>query len=312
MHTNTLMQKDNIMPVTHALLAAAILLPTAFANAATATRGTVYVAGFTAKQVYRVDYDYDGADTLTVSAPTILASVSNLSYGLAVTPDRYLLVAGQGQVSRIKLPTGAMSTVNPHNNCNTIVVDPAGATAWAGWKDTAISSIPLHPFADGTTHTVSGDDSVATEITFTPANGVFYTTGGEDRNGDVGMIDLATFHTTRLFSNFEATGIHYDAFSASVIFAAFGKARQFNPASPGALLSSRDDSAAGDNYIDIAPDGQGHLLATSFGGTLVLIDYSATGLIGDVSTRRVSAPMALSGATDVVYDPILFADGFEP
>ena len=117
-----------------------------------------------------------------------------------------------------------------------------------------------------------------------------------------------------MLSNIEATGIRYDPFSASVIFAAVGKAHQIDPANPGVVISSRDDSVGGD-YKDLVPNGMGHLLAARYGATtsaLVLLDYSATGLIGDATTRYVSAPIAIGCITGLAYDPVLFADGFEP
>ena len=299
----------------HVLVATTIMLAAPAALAANAIRGTVYVAALGTHQIFRIDFDYNGNDSFTARTPIPLASVSGLSFGLAIAPNRYLLVAGQGSVSRVKLPTGIATTASPHNNANTIAVDPSGSMAWAGWKDTSLSSLPLQPFGDGTPHSVHGDDGVATEIAFTPANGVFYTTGGEDRNGNVGGIDLNTFTTTRHLSNTEATGIHYDPFSATLIFAAFGKAHQIDPANPGVVLSSRNDSTTGDSYIDLAPDGMGHLLGTwsnATSSTLVLIDYSASGRLGDVSTLHFSTPIGVRNATDVVNDPLLFADGFEP
>lgn len=291
------------------------LLMASTASAATPTRGTVYVGTVTTgHSVYKIDYAYDGADTLTTSEPVLLSGAPGGSYGYAVIPHRYLLVVGQGQAARIKLATGEVTRASPNNNGNTVVMDPDGVTAWAGWKDTALSSIPLEPFGDGTPHAVSGDDGVATEIAFTPTHGVFYTTGGEDRNGNVGTIDMTTFHATRALSNTEATGIRYDPFSDRIIFAAFGKAHEIDPANPNVILSSRDDSADGD-YKDLVPDGMGHLLAARYGATtsaLVLLDYTETGLIGDPSTRYVSAPIAVGGVAGLAYDPILFSDDFEP
>lgn len=293
----------------------AILVATA-ATAATPTRGTAYIgSGFGQHDVYRIEYSYDGADTLTTSAPVFIAHTNGGSYGHLVTPDRHLLVVGEGSMASVSLSTNVVTPINPHNNGNTVALDPDGITAWVGWKDTPIASVPLDPPQTGTPHDVSGDDGVATAIAFTPANGVFYTTGGEDRNGNVGTIDLTTFQTTRYVSNIEATGIAYDAFSASVIVAAFGKSHQIDPANPSVIVSSRDDSVAGESYIDLKPDGLGHLLTTRWGATtgmLVLLDYSETGLIGDPRTRYVTAPIDLPSITDLAYDPELFADSFDP
>jgi hypothetical protein len=286
------------------------------AIAATPTRGTIYVgAGFSQHDIYRIEYAYDGADTLTTSPPVFVAHTSAGSYGHLVTPDRHLLVVGEGTMASVSLSTNVVTPINPHNNGNTVALDPDGATAWVGWKDTPLASVPLNPPQTGTPHNVRGDDGVATAIAFTPANGAFYTTGGEDRNGNVGAIDLTTFQTTRYISDIEATGIAYDAFSSSLIVAAFGKSHQIDPTNPSTIISSRDDSSNGESYIDLKPDGLGHLLTTRYGatsGALVLLDYSESGLIGDPSTRYVSAPIDLPAITDLAYDPELFADSFDP
>lgn len=281
-----------------------------------ATRGVAYVASYSERAIYRVDYTYADNQTLTIDATKRIASVPNeISYGLSMARDHHLVSAGGGTVQRINPGSGLVEEVSPHNNANTLTIDPVNATAWAGWKDTPISSVPLQPFGDGTPHTVVGDDTIATEIAFTAQNGVFYTTGGEDRNGNVGQINLTTFTTTRWFSGLEATGIKYDPYSRTIIFAAFGHAHQFDPAVGASLVSSRDDTSYGDHYIDVSPDGEGHLLATwstPSASTLVLIDYSTSGRIGDGTSRHSSALIPISSSIIVTSDFSLFADGFDP
>ncbi|MDN5923904.1 MAG: hypothetical protein L0H70_02765 [Xanthomonadales bacterium] len=292
------------------------LLQLPLAAAGTPAHGAVYVGVANGEHtVYRVEYDYDGANSFTVSAPVLLATLPGAA-GYAILPDRSLLVCGQGAMSKVDLATGSFVTASPGNNCNTVALDPDRTTAWVGWKDTALSAVPLQPFGDGSTHAVSGDDAVATHIAFAPNGMVFYDTGGEFELGNVGVIDLSTFTTTRLFTATEATSIEYDAFSDSIIFAAFGKAHQIDPDNATVIVSSRDDSAAGENYLALIPDGKGHLLATRWGGdaALVLIDYSATGLLGDASTRMLSAPIpGLTGlAGGLAWDnPVIFTDGFD-
>jgi hypothetical protein len=284
--------------------------------AGTPTRGTLYMSSFTGQSIHRVDYTYDGAQTLTVDAVKMVASGVHTSYGLAFTPDHRLIAVSAGILQRVNPNSGLSSAVNTVDNANTAAIDPDGQMAWVGWKDTSLSSVPLQPLANGTPHGVSGDDGVATEIAFTPANGVFYTTGGEDRLGNVGSIDLSTFKTKRLFGALNATGIKYDPFSQTIIVAAFGRAHQFDPAAPGALLSSRDDSATGDSYIDVVPDGYGHYLSTSSSNTaswISIVDYSASGRIGDASSVRATAIVpSVAHSTIAAIDASLFRDDFEP
>ncbi|MGA9342245.1 MAG: hypothetical protein WBV61_07910 [Rhodanobacteraceae bacterium] len=286
-------------------------------QATTPAHGSVYIGiAYGSHRVYKVEYDYDGADTFTTGAPVLVAYTPGAAE-FAILPNRYLLVVGQGNMAKVKLPSGPVTTASPGNNANTVALDPDGVTAWAGWFDTALASIPLDPFGDGTVHTLSGDDQIATMIAFTPSDGAFYTNGGTIQYGFVGRIDLTTFHTTRLFAqSTEATGIIYDPFSATLVFAAFGIAHQIDPANPGVVLASRDDGAAGENYLALVPDGMGHLLATRYGGdaALVLIDYSASGRLDDVTTRYFAAPIpSLTGLSGgIAYDPVIFADGLDP
>lgn len=292
------------------------LLAPACVDATTSTSGSVYVGvAFGTHSIYKVEFDYDGADSFTIGTPMFVATTPGAA-DYEILPNRYLLVAGQGNVAKVKLPSGPVVTANPNINANMVALDPDGVTAWVGWYGSAPASIPLDPFGDGTPHALSGDDGTVTTLAFTPQDGVFYSNGGDQQYGFVGRIDLQTFQTTRVFPGAtEATGIIYDPFSGTLIFAAFGIAHQIDPANPGVLLASRDDSAAGENYLNLVADGMGHLLATRWGGAaaLVLIDYSATGRIDDPTTRYFAVDIpTLSGLSgSLAWDPVIFADGFD-
>lgn len=304
---------------TTAVLACAVGLAT-IARAGTPARGTVYIAAaFGTHNVYRVDFDYDGAGAMTSDA-TILTTLPSAADAFVV-PGGSLVVAGQGNpVYEVRTADGTFATKATGNNGNTISLDPSGASVWIGWTDTAPSQVPLDPFGDGTPRGLSGDDTAITVFAFTPSNGVFYANGGSGNNGSVGTIDLSTFTTTRIFANVPATTIVYDAYSRSLIYAAFGMATQLDPAEPSVVLSSRDDSPAGENYLMLRPDGRGHLFGTRWGGggsdpgggRLVLVDYSASGLIGDASTIMASAPMIDGLSGGVAVDTSILFDGFEP
>ena len=73
-----------------------------------------------------------------------------------------------------------------------------------------------------------------------------------------------------------------------------------------------EDSAI--ESLMLRPDGRGHLFGTRWGGSgdgLVLVDYSATGLIGDPSTILVSTPLVNGLSGGVAVDTSILADGFE-
>jgi hypothetical protein len=209
-----------------------------------------------------------------------------------------------------------VALVNSLTNANTATLDPSGTRLWVGWKDTALSEVPLSPLANGTAHAVGGDDTVATMLAFAPGQGAFYTTGGEFENGNFGRINLATFSTTRLAASAYATGVVYDPYSQSLITAGLGRARQMAPSSPATVLSARDDSATGENYLILEPTGGGHLIGTRSGGEarVLLIDFSLSGRIGDATTSLHSAVLStitdLSGGAGWDGD-LVFSDVFE-
>jgi hypothetical protein len=279
--------------------------------------GTVFIgAAYVPHNLYRIDFQYDGADTLNVD-PQVLVTLPTAADAIIV-PGGDLVVAGQGSsVYKVDTGDGTYVTSSTGNNGNTIALDPSGQSVWIGWTDTAPSQVPLRPFGPGTPHSVSGDDFTISHFAFTPSNGVFYANGGESNLGSVGTIDMSTFVTTRIFSSVPATSIFYDPYSRSLIFVAFGKATQVDPANPTVVLSARDDSALGENYLVLRPDGRGHLFGTRWGvsgangGRLVLVDYSQSGLIGDASTIMVSAPMADGLSGGVAVDTSLLANGFD-
>ena len=301
----------------HASLMLLACLSTSGAIAGSPSSGTVYIgAAFGTHNVYKVMYQYDGVSSMTATT-SILATLPSAADS-AIVPGGDIVVAGQGaNVYKVNCSNGSYATVSSGNNGNVVSLDPGGAKVWIGWTDTAPSAVPLNPFANGTVHAVIGDDTVITQLAFTPA-GVFYSNGGTGA-GNYGRIDLSTFTATRLLASTYATGLHYDAFSRTLILAGLGHAAQYDPADPAVALSSRDDSAAGENYLSLRPDGIGHLFGTRAGGSgsnptggrLVLIDYSTTGLIGDASTVMVSAPIVDGLSGGVAVDTAIFADGFQ-
>lgn len=299
----------------HGLLlscAALAITPAENAQAGTPAHGTVYIgAAFGTHNVYKVDFDYDGVGSMTATA-TILATLPTAADALIV-PGGDLIVAGQGpNVYKVNSGTGEFDTVSASNNGNTVSLDPGGTSVWIGWSDANPSQVPLDPFTNGTPHSVSGDEGSVTSFAFTPHDGVYYANGGENL-GNFGRIDLATFTATRLMTATYATGLHYDRYSNSLIMAGIGRSIQVDPADPTTPLSTRDDSAAGEDYLMLRPDGRGHLFGTRWGGgdRLVLLDYSATGLIGDPSSILVSTPLVDGLSGGVAVDTSILADRFE-
>jgi len=279
------------------------------------SRGTLYLSAL-GGTLYRASYVYDGVGSFAVSAPIAVALLRR-GGSVRVLPDGRVIVVGAGYVSVYDPRSHAVALVSSQTNANTAALDPSGTTLWVGWKDTALSEVPLSPLANGTPHAVSGDDTVVTMLAFAPGQGAFYTTGGEFENGNFGKINLSTFSTTRVAAAAYATGVVYDAYSQTLITAGLGRAQQVAPASPATLLGARDDSTTGENYLILEPTGQGQLIGTRTGSQarVVLIDFSASGRIGDATTTLHSTVLNtitdLSGGAGRDAD-LVFSDAFEP
>jgi len=158
-------------------------------HASRAAKGTAYIgAAFGTHNLYKVEYDYDGIGSMTATA-TILTTLPTAADALIV-PGGDLIVAGQGpNIYKVNSATGAFTTVSASNNGNTVSLDPSGASVCIGWTDTSPSQVPLDPFANGTPHSIDGDDGTVTSLAFTPADGMYYSNGGES-TGNFGRIDL--------------------------------------------------------------------------------------------------------------------------
>ncbi len=279
------------------------------------SRGTLYLSAL-GGTLYRSSYVYDGDALFTVSPPTAVALLRR-GGSVRVLPDGRVVVVGAGYVSVYDPLRHTVALVNSLTNANTATLDPSGAKLWVGWKDTPLSEVPLSPLANGTAHAVSGDDTIATMLAFAPGQGAFYATGGEFENGNFGRINLATFSTTRVAAAAYATGVVYDSYSRTLITAGLGRARQVAPSNPATLLSARDDSGAGENYLILEPTGQGQLIGTRTGGEarVVLLDFSASGRIGEATSTLHSTVLNtitdLSGGAGWDGD-LVFSDTFEP
>jgi hypothetical protein len=278
----------------------AMLSTAATVLGATPTSGRVYLAcAFGTRFVYHTDYSFDG---VTLAAdPVVTITTLPTAADVLLAPDGDLIVGGQGVfcggcIYKVNVTTGIAESRNAGNNNNALAIDPTGTIVYAGWIGTNPSEVPIAPFADGVVRAVTGDEPTITSLAFTPSHGAFYTTGGGGA-GDFGQLTLgATYTTDRTLTNEPATSVHYDPFSESLIVSGGGMCIQVDPANPGVILSSRNDAPT-ENYIELQPDGRGHLIGNrNVGdGALVLIDYSASGLIGDSST--VLAVAALPGVT---------------
>ncbi|MGE4072330.1 MAG: hypothetical protein AB7E72_14260 [Lysobacterales bacterium] len=294
------------------LVALCSLTPPALAG--TALKAGVYLAELQTERLYRLEFDWDGAGTLTVGTPELIVTTNN-GGGVHFAGD-LVYVTGAGVVSRVDLRSRQVSSVQSFNNSNVCTRNPASTDLYCGWRQ-GLSRVPLQPFANGTLVPLSGGDTDLTLLAFTPGGEVYYSTGTEAFNGDFGRLNLGTQVTTRLQSGIFATGVAWDDYTQKLLVAGLGRARLIDPATPTVASSQRDDSGAGENYLSLTPTGRGLALGTRCclnEARLVLVDYSASGDLASPQTlmRSVVIPglSVLSGEAAFDSDR-MFRSGFE-
>jgi hypothetical protein len=232
-----------------------------------------------------VAYQADG-DRIRVGTSKVVTSLPGAD-GLAFAPDGDLLVGGgrQGAVFKVNPKTGAF-TSQPSGipTAFHVSVSPDGARAWTAGLPGKLASLPLKPFGPGTAGNVQGDDQFITTIGFTPGR-AFYTSSDSFGSGNFGTIDLTTMRTKRWQVGLRgAHGFAYDPFTKDIFLFGSYAIVQIDPAHPDVVISER--SVPGMSFDQGTVDGHGHLLAASNSGYLVLIDYAASGLVGDTGTAK--------------------------
>jgi hypothetical protein len=275
-----------------ALFTAFAVLPT---TASTPLTGKVYFNQYTAGHgVFEASFQYDGT-SFVLGTPRLLTQLPT-GAGMVATNDGSLIVAGQGAYCggcayKVNIETGATQSIIAGNNNNHLSLSTDGTRAFLGWKDTAFAEVSVQPFAPLFVHNISGDDGAVTQAAFLPDGRAFYVTGGEDRWGNFGSLDMSNFSTHRYLSSLPATGVVYDEFSDSLLISAFDRITQVRPDAPGVVLSTL--TLPRNFCLALASDHRGHLMA-SYDNFLTFIDYSASGLIGDTSTVALFIPAGIS------------------
>jgi LPXTG-motif cell wall-anchored protein len=206
--------------------------------------------------------------------------------GLAISPDGDLLVGGAktGNIFKVNPKSGAVVT-QPSGIATAfhVTVAPDGTKAWTAGLPGTLASVPLKPFGPGAAQPLHGDDQAITTVGFAP-QGTFYTAGSSFGSGNFGSLNLATLQTKRILPDLRgAHGFTYDPFSKDILLFGSFTVVQIDPAHPDTVLSLRPvPNMAFDQGV---ADGQGHVLAASNTGFVVLFDYSSSGVIGAKSTK---------------------------
>ncbi|MGI8956187.1 MAG: hypothetical protein ACR2II_04635 [Chthoniobacterales bacterium] len=241
-------------------------------------------------------FSWDGT-TLSVTTQQIVALPSlAIDASLVVAGDGNIYSGRAGAVYQINPMTGVFQSVSSGVNNNVVSIEPTKTTLYVGWKDTPLATVGTGTnFGTGTPHPITGDDTVATGLAFLPDGSVWYTTGGEDRLGNVGTIDLSTFITTRKLTAISATSITYDPFTGDIFTAGIDGIAQINPTSGAVVSTWPNPQGIGYFIANLAATGTGQLVAFDSSNLLRLWDFnSGSKLIGGTGTIIASAPTSVT------------------
>jgi hypothetical protein len=268
--------------------------------------GVIDFTTYSPPTVHRLTYSYRQGK-LVLGAPQMIAPLPGAD-GIAYTPSGDLVVGGQGTGRLYFLPpSGGPVSEEPTGTPNAFLValSPDGEKLYTGGLPGPLSEVPLNPPGPGHPVTLKGDDTAVTAIAFGPNGQVLYTASASDGHGDIGLLDLPTGSTHRLFSNtVGAHGAMFDPYSDSYLVIGGDSVLQLPAGNPGQIVS--DFTMPGMHFDQGAVTDHGLAFFASNTGYLVTVDYSATRRIGDlhnnIQTRFVTnalddvAPLAGPGA----------------
>jgi len=133
-----------------------------------------------------------------------------------------------------------------------------------------------------TVHTVTGTDTNISDLVWgmNPVGPIFYITGQEGGNGNLGTLNGTTYATTQLFSNIPtAQDAVFDPFTGLIVLFGEGEIDTFNPVTMTLGTAQTLPGTCTTNALTVGSvDGAGHALVENC-GTLVYINYSGTGNI---------------------------------
>ena len=272
-------------------------------NPATVTPSTIdlYYTTYSPGTVDKVSVSI-AAGTATLGTPVPI--VQNIpADGLIFLPNGDLMTAA-GAASEINPNTGAVTTENQGVNGDHLALDPSGKVVWTSPQPGPLYELPIDPLGPATQVTLAGDDTSVTHIAFDNSGQAFYVNGAPGGYGSFGLISLPAIGaanpvatTQRIYSNLPAAhGITFDPFTGDLFLVGASSVAQIDPNT--LKIVSELDFPGGFTFDQGAEDGKGHLYAADNGGHLLIVDYSATGLIGD-PRNFVATPFLATALDDV-------------
>lgn len=235
-------------------------------------------------EVKHVNFYYDGATNFILSNATSIVTLPAGSDGLTVAPDGDLVVGacGSGVIYKVNPATATYESVSSGGGSCHLALDPSRAKAWAGFSyngSAALSEIPLNPFANGTAHTITGDDTAVGTLAWDSSGNCFYTVSQPAGTGSFGLLNTNTFVTTRLLAGIPAAhGMAFDPSTRTFILFGSTHITQVVATKTNATIVG-DRTFAVNDFDQGTVDGLGHLFCAENGGHLLFMDFSASGYI---------------------------------
>lgn len=253
---------------------ALILSTTAFA---TVYSGNLYYTTYVGGQnVWRVSFNYDQTTQALTLGPQINIASTPGADGIIFAPNGHLLVGGQGagQVYEVDPSNGSFFGAAPgstgqNQSSYHLALDPSGTKFYTSDFMGPLDTVPL-PLAQGSTTFVTGGDTGITQVAFAPNGNVFYVNGNPNGFGNLGLINLTTGVTNRLYTSVTpAHGLIYDPFTGLMTF--------FGDGETGTMDQFGNNLMTGGpftcDFDQGAVDGFGHALVAGC-NSLTFLDYS--------------------------------------
>ncbi|MEW9898523.1 PEP-CTERM sorting domain-containing protein [Chitinivorax sp. PXF-14] len=248
---------------------------------ATVFSGTLYYTNYNGgNNVNSVSYSYDDvANNAALGSANNIAALPGAD-GIIFAPNGNLLIGGAGTGFVYEVTTagalvgsGASQGASYH-----LALDPSGNKVWTSNFGGALVDVPIAPLAAGTLHGLSGSDTGLTQVAFTPGGNVFYVNGSPNGFGNVGLLNMTTFATTRLYTSLlPAHGMIYDPYTSLITLFGDGAVGTIDATTGGGLKTR---SGINCDFDQGAVDGQGHALIAGC-NSITFIDYRSSGDITD-------------------------------